>query len=88
MPKTSRWDGEGSLVFSSLDELSLSDLSSLVVNGPSFLVGNASGLEYLSDLEVSPDGQMYTLQSFSYEDGNFDPHYGGIDDHRSQQRSR
>lgn len=66
-------DAEGALVFSAVDEESLSDLRSLAVNGPNFYVANATGMEYLSDLEISPEGEMYALQLMSFHDGQFDP---------------
>jgi hypothetical protein len=70
-PATLAFDRNHQLTFSSLGSLP-PDPQLWATSGPSFDVGRASGLGYLSDLRLSPDGQLYALQSFGYGNGNFD----------------
>lgn len=68
----------GELFFSSLDPSSVLDPARYATHGPSFTMGNATGLEYLSDLVMSPDGAVYGLQSFGFDGGNINPNAAGL----------
>lgn len=63
----------GNLLYSSVEESSLTSPIDYATNGPTFSVGNAVGLEYLSDLVASPGGKYYALQSFGFDSGNINP---------------
>ena len=68
----------GKLLFSSVEESSMVDPTSYAMNGPSFSIGNTKGLEYLSDLVMSPGGKVYGLQSFGFDAGNVNPSASGL----------
>ena len=68
----------GNLLYSSVDESSLTNPIDYATNGPTFSVGNAVGLEYLSDLVASPSGKYYALQSFGFDSGNINPAAAGL----------
>ena len=68
----------GKLLFSSVEESSMVDPTSYAMNGPSFSIGNTTGLEYLSDLVMSPSGKVYGLQSFGFDAGNVNSSASGL----------
>ncbi len=68
----------GQLTFSSLQPESILNPEIQAISGPTFAVGNVTGLKYISDLEVSSSGQMYALQAFGFDDGTVNKSMSGL----------
>ena len=63
---------DGEVIFSSVDPSSISNPDSYAQNGPSFHVGNAQGLSYLSDIGRRGAGGYYAPQGFGFAEGEVD----------------
>lgn len=71
-------DSDGVLQFSAVDATMSSDPRDIAADGMQFGIGEALGLEYISDLERSPDGQLVAVEFMTFAGGQFNTSAGQL----------